>query len=428
MTPRDPARLGRMALGAALLGAAGCSEPRFHIEPMSLRVPGQSADPAIAVLPGSGRLVLSWIGGDGRSWTLRVSGSDDRGLTWSVPVDVAGRGQGDELQPHGESSPRLVASPGGRIALTWVANVPVKGRRWPATRMRLARSMDRGASWSAPVTLNDDSTDAPVGHQFHGAAWQGDSALVVAWLDERDGPGRPGSDQAESGGEPDAAIYAATSMDFGRTWSANRRLWGAVCPCCRVTLARLADGSVTAAWRRHFPGNIRDVVVAPVMPHAPVPARVHADDWVYPGCPHNGPAAAPADDGSLHVVWYSGKAGASGVFYRRVGAHGEVNAGPLVTLLGGSQLPGAHPAVAGLPDGGALVGYDVDGHGRRVIRLARVSSTGRLLATTTVPGSTGGGYPQLAPLDSGAVALAYSVTAGEVRRVLAAVVRLPTAR
>jgi hypothetical protein len=116
------------------------------------------------------------------------------------------------------------------------------------------------------------------------------------------------------------------------------------------------------------------------------------------------------------------------VFYRRVGTHGEANAGPLVTLLGGSQLPGAHPAVAGLPDGGALVGYDVDGHGRHVIRLARVSPTGRLVATTTVPGSTGGGYPQLAPLDGDAVALAYTVTAGEVRRVMAAVVRLPTAR
>jgi hypothetical protein len=426
MSPRETAWVGRSALGAALLGAASCGGPGFHVEPMSLQVPGQSADAAIAVLPGSGRLLLSWIGGDGRSWTLRVSASDDRGITWSAPVDIAGGGQGDELQPHGESSPRLVAAPDGRVALAWVTNVRVEGRKWPATRMRLARSMDGGTTWSAPVTLNDDTTGAPVGHQFHGAAWRGDSALVVAWLDERDGPGQPGSDQ--SGGEPDAAIYTATSVDFGRTWDANRRLWGAVCPCCRVTLARLADGSVTAAWRGHFPGSIRDVVVAPVMPHAPAPARVHADDWVYPGCPHNGPAAAPARDGSLHVAWYSGKPGASGLFYRRVGPHGAMNAGPLVTLLGGSQLPGAHPAVAGLPDGGALVGYDVDRHGRRVIRLARVSPTGRLVASTTVPGSTGGGYPQLAPLDSGAVALAYTVTTGEVRRVLAAVVRLPTAR
>ena len=174
-----PARLGRVALGAALLGATGCGESGFRIEPMSLRVPGQSADPAIAVLPGSRRLLLSWIGGTGRSWTLRVSGSDDRGLTWSAPIDIAGGGHGDEVQPHGESSPRLVAAPGGRVALTWVTNVPVNGRRWPATRMRVARSMDGGATWSAPVTLNDDSTDAPVGHQFHGAAWLGDSALVV---------------------------------------------------------------------------------------------------------------------------------------------------------------------------------------------------------------------------------------------------------
>ena len=97
-------------------------------------------------------------------------------------------------------------------------------------------------------------------------------------------------------------------------------------------------------------------------------------------------------------------------------------------MLGGPRLPGAHAAVAGLPDGGALIASDGDGGGDKVIRLARVSSAGRTLAQTTVPGSAGGGYPQLALLDSGTVVLAYTVTADDLRRVRAAVVRLPTAR
>lgn len=420
-------RFGGLALPAVLFSAMGCSERQLSIEPLSLPASAQAADPAIAVLPESDGLLMSWIGGDGRSWALRVSHSADRGLTWSPPVDIAGGGRGsDELQPHGESSPRLVAGPAGLVALTWVANVRVEGRKWPATRMRLARSADGGATWSVPITLNDDSTAAPVGHQFHGMAWQGDSSLVVAWLDEREVAEQPAGPHPESGNEPDATIYAAMSADFGRTWPANQRLWGAACPCCRVTLARLADGSVAAAWRRHFPGSIRDVVVAPVRIGAPVPSRVHPDDWVYPGCPHNGPAATPASDGSLHVAWYSGKPGASGVFYRRVGKGG--GEGPLVTVVGGPRITGAHPAVAGLSDGGALIAYDMDGGGHRVIRLVRVSSAGRALEQATVPGSAGGEYPQLARLGSGAVVLAYTVTAGDLRRVRAAVVRLPTAR
>jgi hypothetical protein len=118
--------------------------------------------------------------------------------------------------------------------------------------------------------------------------------------------------------------------------------------------------------------------------------------------------------------------GASGVFYRRLSASGA-GAGPLVTVLGGQRISGAHPAVAGLPDGGALVAYDIDERGNRVVRLAQVSPAGRTVAEATVPESGGGGYPQLALLDSGAVALAYTVTTGDVRRVQAAVVRLPTA-
>jgi hypothetical protein len=36
------------------------------------------------------------------------------------------------------------------------------------------------------------------------------------------------------------------------------------CPCCRISLALQANGQVVAAWRQHFPGNVRDVVIATV--------------------------------------------------------------------------------------------------------------------------------------------------------------------
>ncbi len=409
-------------LPALVLG--GCRGERLGIEPLALPpVSGmpQSADPALAVEPGSGDVLLSWIGGDGDAWTLFVARSRDGGGSWAAASVVAGGSDApQEVKPHGESSPRLVAGPAGRVALAWPRSVPVPGRKWPAAMLRLARSADGGRTWSAPVTLNDDTTGAAASHQFHGAAWQGDSGLLVAWLDERHVHGST----AGSGAEPDATIYAVASPDFGHRWGSNVRLWGAACPCCRVSLARGPTGEVTAAWRQHFPGSVRDVVIAPVGAERRAPTRVHRDGWVYASCPHTGPAAAAGADGAVHTAWYSGKPGGSGVFYRRLERSGAA-AGPLVTVFTGEHLPTAHPAVLPLADGGALVGYDVGPGGARVIRLARVFADGRRPAESTVGSSAGGAYPQLALSAPGIAVLAYTMTAGDARAVKAARIRIP---
>jgi hypothetical protein len=427
-----PAMQARRCPGLAvcLLIAAGCSRERLEIETLALppvEATSQSADAGLIALLGTDTLLLGWMGGDGTGpWSLFVARSPDGGRSWSAPVRIAGGAAAPgEARPSGESSPRLVAGPDGQVAIAWAGMVRVEGRKWPATRMRLARSQDGGASWTSPMTLNDDSTGAPMSHQFHGAAWQGDSGLVVAWLDERHAEETiAAAGGAPIGGEPDATIYAASSPDFGRSWTPNQRLWGAACPCCRVTLARGAGGRISAAWRQHFPGSVRDVVTAPASAGAE-PVRVHADEWAYPGCPHTGPAAAADSSGALHAAWYSGKDGASGVYYRRVGgAHGS---GPLVTLFRAEHVPTAHPAVTALRDGGALVAYDA-GPEDRAIRLGWIAADGRLLAQGTVPGSSGGTYPQLAPLTGGRVAVAYTVADGGSRTIKAAVVRPLTAR
>lgn len=75
-----------------------------------------------------------------------------------------------------------------------------------------ARSADRGETWSAPVRVNDDTTDG---------AWQWFGTMSVApngridviWLDTRDDP--TGFD---------SALYYAYSWDGGETWSKNERL------------------------------------------------------------------------------------------------------------------------------------------------------------------------------------------------------------
>ncbi len=400
-----------------LLG--GCRATEMAVDPVNAPTAEvrESADPGLVIDPATGHLLLSWVGGDSSSWHLYFSRSADQGTTWSPPVLITDRA--NDVQPHGESSPRLVAGPQGRLAAFWPNSIKVEGRKWPATQMRFARSLDGGHTWSPVITLNDDTTGTQVSHQFHGAAWQGDSGLAVPWLDERNSGqpevSQPGTNHhtGDMTEEPDATIYMACSTDFGQTWSANRRMWGQACPCCRISLARRPNGEILSAWRKHFPENVRDVVTAQVGPDSVDPARVHQDDWVYPGCPHTGPAVAVDDRDGAHVVWYTGKTNAAGVFYQHLPAGAGSNAP--AALLEERTLPTAHPAVAPLPDGGALVAFDVAPGGARWIVLARIGLSGQLTARQQIAGSDGGLYPQLAVAGPNSAVLAWTGRSGEIR-------------
>ncbi len=414
-------RTGAAALLAA--GALACSTPSLDVTelrppPTATRLAG---DPALAREPGSAALFLAWVSGPADARQVEFARSGDGGASWSAPVRVTLE-PGDVGPPHGEAAPRIVAAGGGRVALVWSKSVPVPGRRWPASAIRFARSLDGGATWSGPRTLNDDSTGAPGTHTFHGAAWAGDSGIVAAWLDERGGEGFPGhhhaavSPDAAPVTESDARIFLAASPDFGGRWEPNRHVWGAVCPCCRVALARDREGDVVSAWRQHLPGNVRDVVTAPISPDPADPVRVHADDWEYPGCPHTGPALAIGADGIRHVAWYTGKPGREGVYYARVDSAGRALGDP-VPLVAGATVRTAHSSAVALPDGGALVATDVGTNGGRAIRVARLDTGGRIAAAVTIPGSDEGSYPQLAVTDGGNAVVAWTAPEGESGRV-----------
>ena len=438
MQPRTTrmTQMQRTLFGLAALTMVGCTKPQpASNEFAELPLPSpaknhESADPALAVDPTSGDLLLSWVGGDSTGWNLYFARSQDEGATWTTPATVVNAP--GEVHPHGESSPRLVVATGGRVALAWAKSIEVPGRKWPATAIRVSRSGDGGATWSPPMTLNDDTTGAAAGHQFHGAAWGGDSTLVVSWLDERQGAaleihhGEHSPTAGDVTDEPDAVIFSATSPDFGRTWSSsNQLLWGQVCPCCRVTLARAPGGAVVSAWRKHYPGNIRDVVTAPISGGAaPEPVRVNQDNWVYPGCPHTGPGISIDAEGTRHIVWYVGKEGSAGVYYQRVLEDASANSVPLA-LIQARTLPVAHTTIAALSGGRALAAYDMTETGDRAIGVSLIADNQRVVFRHLVTNSTGGQYPQVTATGPGRAVVAWIGKAGERREVRLVAINFP---
>ncbi|HWA15235.1 MAG TPA: hypothetical protein VG817_02295, partial [Gemmatimonadales bacterium] len=179
--------------------------------------------------------------------------------------------------------------------------------------------------------------------------------------------------------------------------------------------ARTPSGGVMSAWRKHFPGNVRDIVVAPVQASVTEPQRVREDNWVYPGCPHTGPSISLDSAGAAQVAWYTGKPGEAGVFLAR--AKDSTRFDAAITLMSGKQVPTAHPQVAALADGSSLVAWDIDGKGSKNLVVAAVAAGATTAAPTVVPGTGGTTYPQLARLRDGSVALAWTQLTADTLRV-----------
>jgi hypothetical protein len=273
-----------------------------------------------------GREAVAWVSAPGGGTDGRLYVSVD-GATPAEVRDTLGG-----IEPHGESPPKLAFSPDGALNAIYVVPKIVPGRRFPAAALRFARSEDGGRTWGAPVTVTDDSLFAS--HNFHALHAGADGALYVAWLDGREGK---------------SAAFITRSTDGGRTWSRNvRASTGEACPCCRTALATARDGTLYLAWRTVMPGDIRDIVVARSADGGRSwsdEGRVHADDWVFPGCPHAGPTLQVDSTGALHVAWWTGKEGKAGVYYAR-STDGARTFSPAIPLGVASFSRAAHVQMA----------------------------------------------------------------------------------
>lgn len=144
-----------------------------------------------------------------------VDRSTSGGATWNKDVAAATThaGFGADIGCVGGRSQgpahALKVGPSGALYLVYAD--PVQGRGFDVL---LTKSSNGGATWSAPIRLNDDSGTAD---QFHPTlsvvAGAGGDVVTVSFYDRRDDPANCL-----------AHVYATRSNNGGATWSANAKL------------------------------------------------------------------------------------------------------------------------------------------------------------------------------------------------------------
>lgn len=223
------------------------------------------------------------------------------------------------------------------IYVSWTAQVADAANS--ATTLYLSVSRDNGNSFAAPVKVNDDT--APASHGMHSLAVDAAGKVYLAWLDERSLAARKETavslkvfsggyhfekaaflhhkDESESKAEPNAELYFAVSSDGGKTFAANKKIAGDVCPCCKTELLAAPDKRLYASWRQVLTGDFRHIAVASSADDGTsfsAPIIVSDDRWQISACPVSGAALFEDAAQNLQIAWYTaGSAGAPGIYF-----------------------------------------------------------------------------------------------------------------
>jgi hypothetical protein len=254
------------------------------------------------------------------------------------PLEPNGQRRGEPLRvnprPNNATAwrgdqPTIKVGRDGAIFVGWTERVAVE--KGAANNLYLSVSRDGGRTFDAPVKVNDDTV--PASHGMHSLAVDDAGRVFFAWLDERYLASKKESTKLGEGfrfenaaffhhtdkaAEPNAEVYFAASSDGGKTFSANKKIAGDVCPCCKTTLVTGADGKIYASWRQVLRGDFRHIAVASSADSGKSfssPVIVSDDKWQINACPVSGSALALDAENNLTVAWFTaGEAGKRGLY------------------------------------------------------------------------------------------------------------------
>lgn len=377
--------------------------------------PGSMA-PAFAAL-GDGRLVLTWLEPVGEGHALKFSVLDETGFGPARTIS-----QGEGWFANWADIPGLFVLPGG----DWVAHWLVKsGPSTYAYDVVMARSSDRGKSWSEPLTPHDDGTQTE--HGFVSYFPASPDQVGVVWLDGRNTAKADGGDTADGqhqhGGGGAMTLRTAVLGGPGFEKSEEHLLDARVCDCCQTASVLAADGPVVV-YRDRSADEIRDhYVVRRTADGWSEPERLHADNWRIGGCPVNGPAMV-ADDERVAVAWFTMPEGQPAVRVAISEDSGR-NFEPVDVLGEGTALGRVDLAVSG---SGFVLSWIDQADRSGVLRLAGYDWQGQQHWAERIDGLDAGrasGFPRLGIGHNCRPVVAWTGRNDDVRRVRVARLAAP---
>jgi hypothetical protein len=282
-----------------------------------------------------------------------------------------------DARVNGEQPPR-VAIAGLQVVVVW------QSRRTGQPEVRAARSTDGGRSFVKAVTVHASGLTGSRGWSSVALAPSGEAHLT--WLDTRNGAPPEKAGGAAAGAHQHGS--SSTRQDvFQAVWPPEGEpvegaVTTSVCFCCKTSTAVSRDGVTLVAFRHIYPTNLRDMAVARSTGGArtfDTPVRVSQDGWELTGCPEDGPALAVDDSNRVHIAWPTitgPDASHKGVFYAYSADEGRSFA-PRIRLDEGTDVKHAqHPQLASAGQGAVVVWDEISPAGTR-IRARVVTTKGR---------------------------------------------------
>lgn len=370
---------------AVLCGALASAAP----SETTLAINGRSnATPWIAA---AGNFVaVAWGATSSGSGDVFMAMSRDGGATFASPVRV--NALAGEARISGEIAPRVTLSPRANQAPVITVTYNAKAR---GTEIKTTRSVDGGKTFSTPTALQQAGAAGDRGWLASTVDDRG--RLHVIWLDHR---GLASGHDMHKGAEDGVAMAQKSGLYYAGPDGTERELFKGVCYCCKTAMATGPDGTIYAAWRHVFDGNMRDMAFTLSrdggQTFRPL-TRVNEDGWSIAGCPDDGPAMAVDAKGTVHLVWPTVKDD-RGVILYATSTGGKPFSSPVPVQTMGGAKP-SHPQIAVDPAGPVTVAWDEVQNG---VRRAAIRELGSSSPPTVVGDATA--YPVLASTPSGIVA------------------------
>ncbi len=376
---------------------------RLELLTLASPAPAGSRHPTLA-RGADGRAYLAWteVAGEGEALLGFATFEGGAPGRWRAPR----RGPaGAEWFVNWADFPALSALADGSVAAFWLQR---RGEGYDyAVRYRIARGGSE--DWTEPAFLHEDLSRTE--HGFVSVVPIEGGRFGAVWLDGR----------RTAGGGPMALYHRTLDADGAR--GEEVELDDRVCSCCQTDLVRLDDGALVVAYRDRGEDERRDVSVVRIAGgEASEPVCVFPDNWIFNGCPVNGPALA-ASGGELACAWYTEPEGPR-VKLAFSGDGGRSFGSP--RLVAGEDVLGRVDA-AYLADGSLLVAWlQRTGAGTadwRVARFVAGERAGEPLTVSSVEPTRAAGFLRMLADGEGAF-LAWTAREGEEYRVRCARVRL----